>query len=48
MPVEPITLDDFERLSTPPRFAPLSNTAAAALGITLPTWQQTLKEFLKS
>ncbi len=48
VPVEPITLDDFERPSTPPRFAPLANTAAAALGITLPTWQQTLKEFLKS
>ena len=48
IPVEPITLDDFERASTPPRFAPLANTAAAALGIPLRPWQEALKEFLKS
>ena len=48
VPVEPITLDDFQRASTPPRFAPLANTAAAALGVTLRPWQQALEEFLKS
>ena len=46
--VEPITLDDFERASTPPRFAPLANTAAAALGIELRPWQEALTEFLES
>jgi len=48
IPVEPITLDDFQRASTPPRFAPLANTAAAALGISLRPWQEALEEFLKS
>jgi dTDP-4-dehydrorhamnose reductase len=46
VPVEPITLDDFQRASTPPRFAPLANTAAAALGIVLRPWQEALAEFL--
>jgi dTDP-4-dehydrorhamnose reductase len=48
IPVEPITLDAFPRASTPPRFAPLANTAAAAMGITLRPWQEALKEFLES
>jgi len=48
VPVEPIKLADFQRASTPPRFAPLANTAAAALGITLRPWQEALAEFLKS
>jgi dTDP-4-dehydrorhamnose reductase len=48
VPVEPITLDDFERASTPPRFAPLANTAAAALGITLRPWQEAVEAFLES
>lgn len=48
IPVEPITLGDFQRASTPPCFAPLINTAAAALGITLRPWQEALEEFLKS
>ena len=48
IPIEPITLDDFQRASTPPRFAPLANTAAAALGITLRSWQKALEELLKS
>ncbi|HEC33139.1 MAG TPA: dTDP-4-dehydrorhamnose reductase [Chloroflexi bacterium] len=47
MSVEPITLADFQRASTPPRFAPLANTAAAALGITLRPWQDALAEFFK-
>ncbi|HET91390.1 MAG TPA: dTDP-4-dehydrorhamnose reductase [Chloroflexi bacterium] len=48
VPVEPITLADFPRDSTPPCFAPLANTAAAALGITLRPWQDALAEFLNS
>jgi len=46
VPIEPITLDDYDRASTPPRFAPLANTAAAALGIVPRPWQDALKEFL--
>ncbi len=48
IPVEPIRLDDFERASTPPRFAPLANTAAAALGITLRPWREAVTEFLST
>jgi dTDP-4-dehydrorhamnose reductase len=48
IPVEPISLDDFQRASTPPCFAPLANTAAAALGITLRPWQEAVEAFLKS
>jgi dTDP-4-dehydrorhamnose reductase len=48
IPVEPITLDQFQRDSTPPRFAPLANTAAAALGIVLRPWEEALAEFLCS
>lgn len=46
IPVEPITLADFPRPSTPPQFSPLANFAAAALGITLKPWEVALKEFL--
>ena len=46
VPVEPITLDSFQRASIPPRFAPLANTAAAALGIHLRSWEEALVEFL--
>lgn len=46
VPVEPIPLAEFQRASTPPRFAPLANTAIAALGITLRPWQEALAEFL--
>lgn len=48
VPIEKITLDAFERDSTPPRFAPLANTAAAALGIRLRPWQEALAAFLAS
>jgi dTDP-4-dehydrorhamnose reductase len=46
VPVEPIHLVDFERDSTPPRFAPLANTAGTAQGIRLRPWQAALAEFL--
>jgi dTDP-4-dehydrorhamnose reductase len=43
--VEPITSAQFQRASTPPKFAPLANLAAANLGITLPAWQDSLRAF---
>jgi dTDP-4-dehydrorhamnose reductase len=46
--LEPIHSDDFARASTPPRYAPLANTAAAALGIELPAWQDGLARFLST
>jgi dTDP-4-dehydrorhamnose reductase len=48
VPIEPTTLAEYPRTSAPPPFAPLANTAAAALGITLRPWQEALEEFLKS
>jgi dTDP-4-dehydrorhamnose reductase len=48
VPVEPITLDDFERDSTPPRFAPLANTTATALGIQPRPWEEALEKFLNA
>jgi dTDP-4-dehydrorhamnose reductase len=44
--VEPITLADYPRASTPPRFGALANTAAVALGICLRPWQDALADFL--
>jgi dTDP-4-dehydrorhamnose reductase len=48
VPVEPITLADYPRASTPPPFAPMANLAAAAVGISLRPWEEALAEFLKS
>lgn len=45
-PVERIVLNEWHRPSTPPRYAPLANEAAAALGITLRPWQEALAAFL--
>jgi dTDP-4-dehydrorhamnose reductase len=45
--VDPISLDDFQRPSTPPRFAPLANITAAALGIELRLWQEAVTDFLQ-
>ncbi|MCS6910246.1 MAG: dTDP-4-dehydrorhamnose reductase [Anaerolineales bacterium] len=47
IPVEPITLAEFPRPSTPPKFSALANNAAAALGITLRPWEVALAEFLQ-
>jgi dTDP-4-dehydrorhamnose reductase len=44
----PISLADYQRDSSPPPFAPLANTAAAALGITLRPWQEALAEFVQT
>lgn len=46
VPVEPITLAEFQRASTPPPYAPLENHAGAALGIVFRPWQEALAEFL--
>ena len=46
--ITPISLAEYERDSSPPPFAPLANTAAAALGITLRPWQEALAEFIES
>lgn len=47
VPIEGITREAFARDSTPPAFAPLANTAAAALGIRLRPWQEALADFLQ-
>jgi dTDP-4-dehydrorhamnose reductase len=46
IPLTPITTDAFERASTPPPYAPLANTAAAALGIRLRPWRDAIAAFL--
>ncbi len=47
VPVTPIRAAEFVRVSTPPRYAPLTNQAAAALGIRLRPWQEALQDFLR-
>jgi dTDP-4-dehydrorhamnose reductase len=46
VPVSPITLAEFQRASTPPAYAPLANTSAAAHGIRLRPWREALQSFL--
>ena len=46
--IEPTTLADYERASTPPPYSVLANTAAALLGIVMRSWEEALEEFLKS
>jgi dTDP-4-dehydrorhamnose reductase len=46
--VEPITLADFPRPSTPPPYTPLRNFCGAVLGITFRPWQEALAEYLSS
>jgi len=45
VPVTPITSEGFERASTPPKYAPIQNNLAAALGITLRPWQEALADY---
>lgn len=42
--LEPISQADYPRPSTPPRYTPLHNSAAAALGVTLRPWQEAVGE----
>jgi dTDP-4-dehydrorhamnose reductase len=46
VPVTPISSSEFERASTPPPYAPLANTAAAALGIRLRPWEEAVASFI--
>lgn len=48
IPVQPITLADHPRPSTPPKFTPLANQCGAAIGITLRPWDEALEDFLKA
>lgn len=48
VPIEPIRLSQFQRASSPPPFAPLANTAANAMGIRLPRWQDGVARLLQS
>jgi len=47
VPIERITLADYPRDSTVPPFAPLHNTCAAALGITLRPWEEALVAYFQ-
>jgi dTDP-4-dehydrorhamnose reductase len=46
VPVTPIPSSAWQRASTPPRFSPLANHAAAMLGIRLRSWQAAVDAFL--
>lgn len=46
VPIEPTSLAEFKRDSTPPPYAPLANVAGAAIGIRLRPWQEALAEFV--
>jgi dTDP-4-dehydrorhamnose reductase len=45
VPLEPITSDQWQRAAPAPLYAPLLNTAGAALGITLRPWQEGLQDY---
>jgi dTDP-4-dehydrorhamnose reductase len=45
VPLEPITSDQWQRAAPPPLYAPIANTAGAALGITLRPWQEALRDY---
>jgi dTDP-4-dehydrorhamnose reductase len=47
VPIEPISLSEFKRISRPPEYAVLRNVAAARLGIQLRPWQEALAAFLE-
>jgi dTDP-4-dehydrorhamnose reductase len=45
VPIEPITHDQWQRAAPPPLYAPIANTAGAALGITLRPWEEGLEAY---
>lgn len=47
VPIEPITLADFQRPSMVPPFTPLANTKGTELGIELRPWQAALKAYFE-
>ena len=46
IPIEPITLADVTRPSTPPPYTPIRNFCGAQIGITLRPWQDALAEYV--
>jgi dTDP-4-dehydrorhamnose reductase len=48
IPIEPITLAEYPRLSAVPPFAPLTNIDGAALGIELRPWQEALAAYFET
>jgi dTDP-4-dehydrorhamnose reductase len=46
IPVEPITIDQYPRLSTPPLNCVLHNFCGAHYGITLRPWEKALEDFV--
>lgn len=47
IPIQPITLAEYQRASAVPPFTPLANTRGAELGIELRSWQEALTAYLK-
>jgi dTDP-4-dehydrorhamnose reductase len=47
VPIEPIKLDDFQRVSKPPKHSVLANTKAKKLGVVLRDWKLANKEYLQ-
>lgn len=47
MPVQPISLQEYQRPSTPPAYAALFNLAGRHTGITLRPWQEAVDAFLE-
>jgi len=48
IPVQPVTLAEYPRLSVVPPFTPLANTRGAALGIELRPWQAALADYFET
>lgn len=48
IPIQPITLADYQRASTVPPFAPLANNNGAALGIELRPWPEALAAYFEA
>lgn len=46
VPIEPITLADLSRPSTPPAYTPLRNFCGEQIGITLRPWQDALADYI--
>lgn len=44
--ITPITRHEWQRLSTPPAYGALANTAGALVGITLRDWREAVQEFI--
>lgn len=46
VPIQPITLNEWPRPSTPPPHTPLVNSAGPMIGVTLRPWQEAVTDFL--